>query len=169
VDPPSELFPSFYQWWRTRTECRPDNTSQHKEIFLSEKAEFRTAGYGAFRLLDENGSDDIWYNPLWHSRNSSDTLFPLHEACVETSCRAIDHVRSRQGYSDNEPTLVTLYRFLNSRFIDRHTKTHPEDDTTNDIFDLCHWSKIHGPRSVLALTRLEWWGGGYDVRTVDVR
>jgi hypothetical protein len=40
---------------------------------------------------------------------------------------------------------------------------HVTDDTQIDIFDLCVSSNLYGPRSVLAMTKLEWWGGEYDV------
>jgi hypothetical protein len=87
----------------------------------------------------------------------------MHEACIETSCRVIDDVRHRHHYMDSEPTLAAFYNFLNTRYIDRHRKAYPNDEFSNDIFDLCHCSRLYGPRSVLAMTRLEWWGGGYDV------
>jgi hypothetical protein len=86
--------------------CRPFNTSNLEDIFLSEKAEFRTAGSGVFRVPDDSHTDDIWYSPLWYSRNSSSTLFPLHEACIETSCRAIDHLLSQRADIEHEPTLA---------------------------------------------------------------
>lgn len=31
------------------------------------------------------------------------------------------------------------------------------------MFDHCHRSRLYGPQSVLALARIEWWGGDYDV------
>jgi hypothetical protein len=153
---------------------RPVNTSKLDYIFLSEKAEFHTAGSGVFRVLDDSQTDDIWYSPLWYSRNSSSTLFPLHEACIETSCRAIGHLRPQKSGVKNEPTLAILYHILNTRFLDRHKAVdadpYSHDDTTaNDIFDLCHSSKLYGPRSVLAMTRLEWWGGEYDVGIMNMR
>jgi hypothetical protein len=142
---------------------RPVNTSNLKDIFLSEKAEFQTAGSGAFRVFDESRTDDIWYNPLWYSRNSSGTLFPLHEACIEISCRAINHLDSQRQGVGSKPALVTLYHFLNDYFLDHHANIGPYDNISNDVFGLCHRSEIYGPCSVLSITRLEWWGGQYDV------
>jgi hypothetical protein len=157
----------------TKYARRPTNTSDLDDIFLSEKAEFHTAGSGVFRILDDSQTDDIWYSPLWYSRNSSSTLFPLHEACIETSCRAINHIRPHKRGVKHEPTLAILYHFLNSRFLDRHmaadADADSDDHTANDIFDLCHCSKLYGPRSVLAMTRLEWWGGEYDVSNIIMR
>jgi hypothetical protein len=143
---------------------RPMNTSNIDDIFLSDKAAFNTAGSGTFEVLDETGTDDIWYNTLWHSHNSRGTLFALHEACIETSCRAIDHLRVQQEGTREEPALAVLYRFLNRRFLDRHADAHSgDDDMVNDLFNLSDCSKVYGPRSVLAMTKLEWWGGEYDV------
>ncbi|KAH3957389.1 hypothetical protein HBI73_178240 [Parastagonospora nodorum] len=61
-----------------------------------------------------------------------------------------------------EPTLATLYQFLNIRYSNRHEMVEVETKLMNDIFELCHWSGLYGPRSVLAMTKAEWWGGGYD-------
>jgi hypothetical protein len=146
---------------------RPVNTSSIREIFLSEKAEFQSTGFGAFRVYDESRTEDIWFNPLWYSRNSSGTLFPLHEACIEISCRAIDHLCSQQQDMKSESALVTLYHFLNDRFLDHHANIGPYYDRTNDIFGSCHRSEVYGPRSVLSMTRLEWWGGQYDVCAIS--
>jgi hypothetical protein len=151
---------------------RPVNTSNLDDIFLSEKASFSMTGSGTFEVPDETRTADIWYNALWYSRNSNGVLFALHEACIETSCRAIDDIRNRQGSATKEPTLSILYHFLNSRFFERHANLdldpalypYSAENTENDIFNLCHHSKIYGPRSVLAMTRLEWWGGEHDVR-----
>lgn len=67
-----------------------------------------------------------------------------------------------------EPTLSTLYYFLNTRFLARHAAVHDYADIINDIFDLRHRSKLFGPRSVLALARVEWWGGHYDVCFIEM-
>jgi hypothetical protein len=131
------------------------------------------AGSGVFRIPDDSHTDEIWYSPLWYSRNSSSTLFPLHEACIETSRRAIDYLQSQRNGIEREPTLAILYQFLNTRFLERH-KSEDETDffhqgNPNDVLDLCHCSKLYGPRSVLAMTRLEWWGGEYEVCTTNLR
>ena len=141
---------------RTNRSGRPRNTSVINNIFLSEKASFSRNGAGVFEVVDESGTDDIWYNAMWYGRNSTGSLFALHEACIETSCRAIDHLL---GETRMKPSLSLLYGFLNASFLDRRASAQPEDDTANDIFDLCQVSFKYGPRSVLAMSRLEWWGG----------
>ncbi|KAF2828954.1 hypothetical protein CC86DRAFT_392220 [Ophiobolus disseminans] len=136
---------------------RPRNTSSVEDVFLSERASFSMSGAGIFEVVDESGTDDIWYNTLWYKPASTSSLFALHEACIETSCRALDRLRGGAT-----PSLAMLYQFLNARFLASHAHAHPKDDTANDIFDLCRVSYSCGPRSVLAMTRLEWWGGEYD-------
>jgi hypothetical protein len=157
--------------WRSNTYNgdRPTNTSEIDGIFLSENTEFRVAGHLDFRLKDESGTEDIWYNALWYSRASEGTLFPLHEACLEISCRAFNHLHSRRGLSDSESALKILYHFLNERFLHHHRAARHNDPVVNDIFDLRHRSKLYGPRSVIAMNRLEWWGGQYDVRINSTR
>jgi hypothetical protein len=94
---------------------------------------------------------------------------------METSCRVIDHIRTRRQNVMRKPTLWILYHFLNERFLERHGNLDLDanlyaqiaENTENDILDLCERSAVYGPRSVLSLSRLEWWGGEYDVRNVD--
>jgi hypothetical protein len=90
-------------------------------------------------------------------------LFPLHQACIATSCRAIDHYHSRRKDTTSKPALETLYGLLSTRFIQRKRRTDEPRETSNDILNLCFSSDQYGPRSVLSLSRLEWWGGKYDV------
>jgi hypothetical protein len=140
-----------------------------------EEAAFNTAGSGLFQLQDATRTQDSSYHGLWYSRNSTGTLFPLHKACMETSCRVIDHIRTRRQNVMRKPTLWILYHFLNERFLERHGNLDLDanlyaqiaENTENDILDLCERSAVYGPRSVLSLSRLEWWGGEYDVRNVD--
>ncbi|KAL5117885.1 hypothetical protein ACEQ8H_004203 [Pleosporales sp. CAS-2024a] len=148
----------------------PVNTANSvDDMFLSARVEYETVHAGAFHLPDDDSSrthDGIWYNTLCHATDSSDgTLFPLHEACIETSCRAIEASRNQatDDASHQEATLTTLYQLLNSRFLGRqNARRDKAEDSSKDIFDLCHRSTVYGPRSVLALTSLEWWGGHYD-------
>jgi hypothetical protein len=148
---------------------RPANVSAIYGIFLSEETEFQGRGLSDFRLQDAGGTEDIWYNALWYSQESESALFPLHEACLDISCRAFDHLRSIRELIDSEPTLKILYHFLDDRFRKRNTTAGRDDPAVNDIFDLGHRSKSFGPRSVIAMNRLEWWGGQYDVRIIRTR
>ncbi|KAF1919938.1 hypothetical protein BDU57DRAFT_555082 [Ampelomyces quisqualis] len=146
----------------TSGHTEPLNTSNINGIFLSERAMFQLAGQADFRLQDESGTDDIWYNALWYSQDSESTLFPLHEACLETSVRALEHLRSRREPTDSEPALKILYHVLNKRFLYRHRAAGQDDFAVNDIFDLRHRSRLYGPCSVMGMNRIEWCGGHYD-------
>lgn len=125
-------------------------------------------GSGTFEVMDETGTEDIWYDTMGHGRLFSGSLFALHEACIEISCKAIDRSRSRLDELGEKPSLAVLYQLLSARFLRRHTHRNSEDDTVNDLFDLCRASSLYGPRSVLALTKLEWWNGQHDVRILMV-
>jgi hypothetical protein len=116
-------------------------------------------GSGTFEVMDETGTEDIWYDTMGHGRLFSGSLFALHEACIETSCKA-----SRLDELGEKPSLAVLYQLLSARFLRRHFHRNLGDDTVNDLFDLCRTSSLYGPRSVLALTKLEWWNGQHDVR-----
>lgn len=143
----------------------PLNISGIEDTFLSGKASFSRNGSGTFALLDETGTDDIWYNAMWNAPNSDDTLFALHDACIVISCKSISHYRTRSGkICEAQPALAALYRLLNDRLWERHADRNIKADTVNDLFELCRTSSRYGPRSVLALAELDWWGGQYDVR-----
>jgi hypothetical protein len=136
--------------------------SELPDIYLSEFASFSLAGSGYFRIVGDAGQDDIWFDALSYACDHG-TLFPLHEGCIVTSCRAIDHHYSTRKEVNSEPALKILYELLSTRFDQRKCCMDEPQETSNDIFDLCSSSSKYGPRSVLALSRLDWWGGKYEV------
>ncbi|KAF1934963.1 hypothetical protein EJ02DRAFT_471526 [Clathrospora elynae] len=130
-------------------------------IFLSERASFSMTGSGYFRLSSQTGQEDVWFDTLSYTHDCG-TVFPLHEACMTTSCRAIDHHQSMQSDDKRQPALAILIHLLNTRFIGSNTPVDKTNELKNDLFDFCLSSDLYGPRSVMAMTRLEWWGGEYD-------
>jgi hypothetical protein len=140
---------------------RPVNISTQPNIFVSESARFSLTGSGFFHVAGRDGQNDIWIDALSHTSGHG-TLFPLHDSCLSTSCRAIEHHQSKRKESEEESTLEVLVRLLNSRFIERQGQ-YGSVGPVNDLFNLSSPCSVYGPRSVLALTKLEWWGGGYDV------
>ena len=141
---------------------RPINLSGIPDIFLSELASFSMTGSGYFQIPGHAGQDNIWFDTLTYGLGSG-TLFPLHEACISISCRAIDHYQLRKK-GERQPPLALLSRLLNERFVQNNMSSDELHDVDKDLFHLCICSTIYGPRSVLAMTKLEWWGGEYDVR-----
>lgn len=140
----------------------PENLSRLPGIFLSELASFRATGSGFFEVNGHAGQDDIWFDTLSYSPDRG-SLFPLHEACIDTSCRAIEHHLIKRNDQDRKPALEVLSRLLNTRLSEQNCSPFKEPGTTKDIFDLSSRSSIYGPRSVLGINRLEWWAGEYDV------
>lgn len=145
----------------------PNNLSSHDGIFLSERASFSATGSQYFQVPNQDGQRDIWFD----TPNDDPTvgaLFPLHEACISISCSAIDHLRPRFIGGERKPALDVLNGLIETRFTSRRSCTDLPDSTHNDLFDLCAYSSLYGPRSVVAMTRLEWWGGEYDVGSLCI-
>lgn len=95
-------------------------------------------------------------------------MFPLHHACITISCRAIEHKFMKCVTLDNRPPLAILCNILNRVYDQSLHQAKPveQNHIKNDMFHLASYSNIHGPKSVLALTRLDWWGGEYDVSVI---
>lgn len=155
--------PDYDPAYALLTQRRPRNVSGVEDIFLSERASFRMNGSGTLEVMDEAGTEDIWYKTMSHGRQSAGLLFALHEACIQISYKVIDHHRTGLDGLGKRPSLATLYQLLSARFHRKQLDENVSDHKQNDLFDLCRSSHIYGPRSVLALTKLEWWGGHYDV------
>ncbi|USP76101.1 hypothetical protein yc1106_03375 [Curvularia clavata] len=138
----------------------PINISSLPDSFLSEPACFSLTGSGFFHVAGQDGQNDIWIDALCRMPGHG-TLFPLHDACLETSCRAIEHHQLNRKECERKPALEVLIDLLNSCFIDKRERD-GSASSANDLFNLSSHCSVYGPRSVLALTKLEWWGGGYD-------
>ncbi|KAE8865802.1 hypothetical protein PTNB29_02949 [Pyrenophora teres f. teres] len=142
-------------------EATPNNLSGIQNVFLSEPASFRPAGSGFFEVAGPAGRDDIWFDTISYSPDHG-SLFPLHEACIDTSCRAIDHHLQKCNNEDRKPALELLSCLLNTRLSEQNCSLFNGSDIVKDIFGQSSRSSVYGPRSVLGLTRLEWWAGEYD-------
>lgn len=140
----------------------PKNESGLPSTFLSELVSFRAAGSGFFEVQSHTGQDDIWFDTLSYSPDHG-SLFPLHEACISISCHAIDHHLSKSNGGDHKHALELLSRLLNNRLTEQNCSPFKEHGAVKDIFDLSSRSSLYGPRSVLGMTRLEWWASEYDV------
>lgn len=94
-----------------------------------------------------------------------DTIFPLHEDCLQISRRAIEHSSPVTPDVPTPSSLSILNTMLQNRY--RHNaKTTKDSDliARNDLFDLCTATDINGARSIVGLSLLEWWAGDYEVR-----
>lgn len=116
-------------------------------------------GSGYFRVGGDAYGGDAWFDAL-RDDSDADTLIPLHDACIDISCRVIEHSHARQMESERDPALAILNHLLQDRF---RGNSHASFEKRNDLFNLCAASDGYGPRSVMALTKLEWWGGEYEV------
>jgi hypothetical protein len=142
--------------------------SEVESIFLSENCRYTMRGSGYFRILSACRMTDIWFDGLCYMPGNG-TLFPLHDLCIEISCRAIDDMSSWREDIRHQPSIAVLCDLLNRHWKDRRKRLTLSDGTANDIFGLCTYSKAYGPCSVLAMTRVEWWASEYDVGNITTR
>jgi hypothetical protein len=133
-------------------------------------------GSGYFQIPARTGQDEIWLETTGYVADTGN-LFPLHEACIFTSRRAIEHHQSHQTRGKRKAALAILNDLLNTHLSRKNPEAVHEHRTSEDlsidyvfpqwtiydIFDLSSRSTVHGPRSVLAMNRLEWRGGMYEV------
>ncbi|KAF1846506.1 uncharacterized protein K460DRAFT_281861 [Cucurbitaria berberidis CBS 394.84] len=142
----------------TSEEAEPMNASESNDVFLSEEAWFSMTGSGYFRVGDAAFGGDTWFDAL-RDVSDTDTLLPLHEACMDISCRVIEHCHAKRMHTEPISALAVLNCLLQERF---RSNAHASFEMRNDLLDLCTASEKYGPRSVMALTKLEWWGGEYE-------
>ena len=117
------------------------------------------ADSGYFRVGDAAFGGDTWFDAL-RDDTDADTLIPLHDACINISCRVIEYLHAKRMDSGPISALSVLNRLLQDRF---RSNAHASFEMRNDLFTLCATSEKYGPRSVMALNKLEWWGGEYEV------
>ncbi|KAF2129324.1 hypothetical protein P153DRAFT_291448 [Dothidotthia symphoricarpi CBS 119687] len=136
------------------------NLARSEDVFLSQPAQFSMTGSGYFQVENHHSNphrSDVWFNAL--NDQDGDSLFPLHNGCIQIGCRVIQRFLDRRNDQKQLSTLAILNQILQSRFHDRRDAP---DDTRSDIFDLCENSSMYGPRSVMAMSKLEWWEGYHE-------
>lgn len=147
----------------TDDHIRPLNCSDTSGVFLSEPAAYRMSGSQYIQVPGYDGPREVWYETM--SRQSpGHTLFPLHDVCLDMCRRAISDYQMKHVDIIQERDLTILTRLLNGRFRHRQMQSNVPDGETNDLFNLCTISETYGPQSVLAMSRLGWWGGEYEVK-----
>ncbi|CAO2654973.1 Nn.00g117060.m01.CDS01 [Neocucurbitaria sp. VM-36] len=142
----------------TSEETELINVSESNDVFLSEPSWFSMTGSGYFRVGDDTFGGDTWFDAL-RDDPDADTLFPLHDVCIDLSRRVIENLYTRRIYAQRVSALAVLNNLLQSRF---RSNAHAPFETRNDILDICTVLDKYGSRSVMALTKLEWWGGEYE-------
>lgn len=97
-----------------------------------------------------------------------DTVFALHESCLQISRHAIDHFKPVAPAGQELSSLSILNSILQSRYRENAKRTKQNDLVgRNDLFKLGTATDTNGPRSVIGLSLLEWWAGEYEVRSSD--
>ncbi|KAF2630999.1 hypothetical protein BU25DRAFT_418650 [Macroventuria anomochaeta] len=142
------------------------NTSDSTDVFLSARATWNETNDQLFHIdglyPDTNIPYTITFNAM-QQINNHDSIFPLHETCLQISRCAIDHLRPVALGSHEPSSLSILNTMLQSRYRKSSKRTKHDDlIAKNDLFDLCTATDTNGPRSVVGLSLLEWWAGGYE-------
>jgi hypothetical protein len=134
-------------------------------VFLSERTWFSYTGSLFFRLYDRRPSGgELWFNALEYIPKHG-TLFPLHDSCIAVGEAVITHFRAKRPDILELSNLAILNELLQARFskIRQVGQDFYQNCANNDLLDLCSNSNIYGPRSVVALTLIEWWRGEFEV------
>ncbi|OAL54487.1 hypothetical protein IQ07DRAFT_676541 [Pyrenochaeta sp. DS3sAY3a] len=135
------------------------NYSDDEDVFLSERAYYSINHSSCFNVPGITSESDAWFNVLRESSQARAALFPLHESCISIGCRVIDRTRVHKLPFDRMSSLVILNDVL--QLCRLETKV-GRSDSKMDILNLCEAPGGLGPRSVLALTKLEMWKGTYE-------
>ncbi|KAL6710348.1 hypothetical protein ACN47E_009294 [Coniothyrium glycines] len=138
----------------------PLNESETGGIFLSEPAAYSMSGSQFVQVPGHDGPRDVWYGTMQPDLGGG-TLFPLHEVCLDICRRAIDSHQMKQSRTAI-PNLTVLTELLNTRFDYRHVHAGTSTSKKNDLFNLCASQDMFGPQSVLAMSRIEWWGREFE-------
>ncbi|KAF1927976.1 uncharacterized protein M421DRAFT_421180 [Didymella exigua CBS 183.55] len=143
------------------------NTSDSPDVFLSARSTWDDGSEHLFHIdglyPDTNIPYIITFNAMQQAQDY-DTVFPLHEDCLQISRRVIDHLQPVASDGQSRSSLSILNEILQSRF--RQNAKRARSDSLiarNDLLDLCTATDMNGPRSVIGLSLLEWWEGLFDV------
>ncbi|UPX18770.1 uncharacterized protein EKO05_0009061 [Ascochyta rabiei] len=142
------------------------NASDSADVFLSAATTWNATNDQLFHideyLLGTDVPGRITFNAMQQIGNY-DTVFPLHENCLQISRRVIDQFKPMIESDDGLSSLSTLNKMLQSRYRQNARCTNDNSIVAkNDLFDLCTATGTHGPRSVVGLSLLEWWEGAYE-------
>lgn len=145
------------------------NTSNSSDVFLSARATWDEVNDQLFHIdglyPDTNIPYTVTFNAMQQIEDH-DTIFPLHEDCLRISQHAVDSLNPVTRGDQEKSSLSILNTILQSRYCKnaRHTK-HDSLVARNDLLNLCTATDTNGPRSVVGLSLLQWWGGEYEVRS----
>lgn len=143
------------------------NTSDSGDVFLSARATWDEVNDQLFHILGLYPDTNIPYTVTFNAMQQIedyDTIFPLHEDCLQISRRAIDYLQPVLTHGESLSSLSILNRILQSRYCKNARQSkHDSLVARNDLLELCTATDKDGPRSVVALSLLQWWGGEYEV------
>jgi hypothetical protein len=143
------------------------NTSDCSDVFLSARSTYND-GHDFLFLIDGLYPDTnipytITFNTMQRIEDY-DTVFALHEDCLQISRRVIEYLQPVELDGQNRSSLSILNEILQSRYRKNAQRANPNSRIeNNDLFDMCIATETNGPKSVISLSLHEWWEGLYDV------
>ncbi|KAF2738913.1 hypothetical protein EJ04DRAFT_7170 [Polyplosphaeria fusca] len=131
------------------------NYSGNDDVFMSSITYWQYTPSELFPL------GDSLFQGFQDRGGAGDVIFPLHNACVHIAGMVI---QSQLPSCSSSASLTHLYKILRHKY--QHRKS-LGGGVTNDLFDLQIESPRFGPRGLLALEDLDWWGGAYEKFLTD--
>jgi hypothetical protein len=148
-----------------RLSCK--NVSSDPNVFLSRPASWSVTGDHFFHVHHHVADPAILPTmsfSAFDQIDDHDTIFPMHEHCLQIARRAIDSVVSTVDVGQDTSSFTVLNKVLQSRYRDRAGRSKADDlITRKDLLNLCTSTSTEGPRGVIGLSLLEWWAGDYEV------
>ncbi|KAH7116122.1 hypothetical protein B0J11DRAFT_118239 [Dendryphion nanum] len=133
------------------------NMSGDDEVFLSDSTRWAVTDADVFLL------GNSYYQVLMEDHNG-DLIFPLHCTCIDIACMVGKiHPNLDANSQVSSPVGQLLSRL---RFQYHHCK-YFAGLIGNDIFDLSSSYAMHGPKSLLAIDELDWWGDCHEKFLTD--
>lgn len=133
---------------------RPCNISKINDIFLSEPTRWVTTDFDIFPL------GNSYYQVLTDDEDGN-VLFPLHYSCIQIGCNVLEIRLDNSIEMRRLSALARLEWLLRLHF--RYRK-YFGGLIGNDLLGLDAGSENFGPRSILAMDELGWWGDEHQVR-----
>ncbi|KAH6614020.1 hypothetical protein C7974DRAFT_69037 [Boeremia exigua] len=142
------------------------NASDTSDVFLSARATWNERNDQMFHI---DGLYPVTDTPSTVTFNAMqpvaehDTIFPLHDDCLQICRRAIDCLKPSLPDAQKVSSLSILNTVLQTRYRNNVKCTKTNDIIArNDLFHLCAATETNGPRSVVGLSLLDWWAGAYE-------
>ncbi|KAF2108084.1 hypothetical protein BDV96DRAFT_287519 [Lophiotrema nucula] len=130
------------------------NTSNSDDVFLSMETSWTSMDGDLLRIGNS-------FVQVLSDHDTGEVMFPLHGSCIAIASRVIE---TRHTPSRTRSSLARLNRALQDQF---RFRKYFAGGVGNDLFDLYAEYSNYGPRSLLAIDELGWWGDAHEKFLMD--